>query len=167
EGTELVDHRVHRALQLLDLAARRDGDLAGQLSVGNGGGDEGDVAHLRGQVAGQRVDAFGQVLPGAGHAKHLRLAAQLSFRAHLPGYAGDLGSERAELVHHRVDGVLQRQHLAAYVDGDLLREVTVGDRPRHLGDVADLVGEVSREDVDVVGQVLPGPAHALYLGLAA
>ena len=63
--------------------------------------------------------------------------------------------ERRELVHHRVDGVLQLQDLAARVDRDLLRQVAVGDRGGHLGDVADLVGQVARHEVHVVGQVLP------------
>src|SRR5262249_58599403 len=36
-----------------------------------------------------------------------------------------------------------------------------------LGDVADLVGQVVRHRVDVVGQVLPGARHAADPGLAA
>ena len=51
---------------------------------------------------------------------HLGLAAQLAFGAHLAGHAGHFGGERAELVHHGVDGVLQLQDLALDVDGDLL-----------------------------------------------
>ena len=54
-----------------------------------------------------------------------------------------------------------------HVDGDLLREVAVRDRGRHLGDVADLAGEVRGHEVDVVGQVLPGAGDALDLGLTA
>ena len=46
--------------------------------------------------------------------------------------------ERAELIDHRVDGVLQLEDLALDVDGDLLRQVAVGDGGRHLGDVAHL-----------------------------
>src|SRR4028118_1855853 len=42
----------------------------------------------------------------------VRLPAQLAFRAHFPRHAGPLGRERGELVHHRVDGVLQLQDLA-------------------------------------------------------
>ena len=48
-----------------------------------------------------------------------------------------------------------------------LRQVAVGDRGRDLGDVAHLVGQVAREDVDVVGQVLPGARDALDVGLPA
>ena len=98
---------------------------------------------------------------------HLGLAAELAFGADLLGDAGHLAGEGVELVHHGVDGVLQLQDLALHVDGDLLREVAVRDRGRHLGDVADLAGEVRGHEVDVVGQVLPGAGDALDLGLAA
>ena len=43
--------------------------------------DLGDVAHLRGQVGGEQVDVVGEVLPGAGHALDLGLAAELSLDA--------------------------------------------------------------------------------------
>src|ERR1700692_879313 len=36
---------------------------------------------------------------------------------------GDFRGERAELIHHRVDGILQLQNLAAYVHGDFSREI--------------------------------------------
>src|SRR5207244_2277637 len=49
----------------------------------------------------------------------------------------------------------------------LLGEVAVGDRGGHLGDVADLAGEVAGHRVDLVGEVLPRAAHAFHLGLAA
>ena len=45
--------------------------------------DLGDVAHLGGEVAGQEVDVVGEVLPGAGDALHVGLAAQLAFGADL------------------------------------------------------------------------------------
>ena len=43
-----------------------------------------------------------------------------------------------KLVDHRVDGVLQLEDFALHVDGDLLRQVAVGDGRRHLGDVSHL-----------------------------
>ena len=46
------------------------------------------------------------------------------------------------------------------VDGDLLGQVAAGHRRGHLGDVADLGGQVAGHDVDVVGEVLPGAGHA-------
>ncbi len=72
-----------------------------------GGRDVGDVAHLAGQVRRHRVDVVGQVLPGAGDAGHLGLAAQLAFGADLARDAGHFRRERVQLIHHRVDGVLQ------------------------------------------------------------
>ena len=80
-----------------------DGDLLGQVAVGHGGGHFGDVAHLAGEVAGHRVDAVGQVLPGAGHALDLGLAAELAFGADFAGHARHFRGERAELIHHLVD----------------------------------------------------------------
>src|SRR5207244_2983554 len=56
---------------------------------------------------------------------------------------------------------------AARVDGDLLGQVAVRDRGGDVRDVSDLRGQVGGEDVDVVGQVLPGSADALHVGLRA
>ena len=61
--------------------------LRRQVAAGDGGGHVGDVAHLAGQVVGHRVDVVGQVLPGAGHAAHLRLAAELALGADLARHA--------------------------------------------------------------------------------
>ena len=90
ERAELVDHRVDGVLQLQDLAADVDGDLLGEVAVGDGRGHLGDVAHLAGEVAGHGVDAVGQVLPGAGDALDLGLAAELALGADLAGDAGHL-----------------------------------------------------------------------------
>src|SRR5207302_1521170 len=117
EGGELVDHRVDRVLQLRDLAADLDGEVRKRVASGNGGGHLGDVADLAGQVAGELVDVVGQLLPGAGDPGHHRLPAELALGADLARHAGDLIGERAELVDHRVDRVLQLQDLAADVDG--------------------------------------------------
>ena len=130
-------------------------------------GDLGDVAHLRRQVAGHEVDVVGEVLPRAGDAGHLRLAAELAFGADLARDARHLGGERVELVDHRVDGVLELEDLAAHVDGDLARQVAARDGGRHLGDVADLGRQVAGHRVDGVGQVLPGAGDAGHDGLAA
>ncbi len=97
----------------------------------------------------------------------LGLPAELPLLAHLAGDACDLVGERAELVDHRVDRVLELRDLAADVDGDLLREVAVRDRGGYVGDVADLVGEVAGERIDVVRQALPHAADALDLRLPA
>ena len=60
-----------------------------------------------------QVHVLGQVAPGAGDALHLRLAAELALGADLAGDARDLGREARELVDHRVDRVLELEHLAA------------------------------------------------------
>src|SRR5690606_10152079 len=167
EGRELVDHGVEGVLELQDLALGVDGDLLGQVALGHRRRDRGDLAHLRGQVVRHRVDVVGEVLPDPGHAPHLGLAAELALGAGPAGHPGDLGGERGQLVDHRVHGRLELQDLALRVDVDLAGEVAVGDRGRHLRDVADLVREVPRHGVDVVGEVLPDPGHALHLGPAA
>src|SRR5204862_4489242 len=89
KGAELVDHRVDGDLQLENLAADVDGDLLGEVAVGHGGGDVGDVAHLVGQVAGHEVDVVGQVFPGAGDPLDVRLAPELPFGADFLGDARD------------------------------------------------------------------------------
>src|SRR5205823_3473908 len=143
------DHRVDRVLQLEDLALDVDGDLARQVAAGDRGGHLGDVADLRGQVGAHRVDGVGQVLPGAGDAGHHRADAEAALGADLARDAGDLRREAAQLLDHRVDGLLELQDLAADVDRDLARQIAVGDRDGDLGDVADLVGQVRRHRVDV------------------
>src|SRR5205085_2437603 len=85
--------------------------------------------------------------------------ATAAFRAHLARHARHLVGERAELLHHRVDGLLELEHLAAHVHRDLLRQVAVGDGRGHERHVAHLVGQVARHEVHVVGQVLPRAAH--------
>src|SRR6185312_6935818 len=164
---QLIDHRVDGDLQLQDLAAHVDGDLLRQIAVGDGRRHLGDVAHLPGQVRRHEVDRVGQVLPRAGHAGHHGLSAELAFGADLARHARDLGGERAQLIDHRVDRVLELEDLALDVDGDFLAEVAVGDRRGHLGDVAHLPGQVRRHEVDVVGQVLPHARHAAHIGLPA
>ena len=164
---ELIDHRVDGVLQLEDFAAHVDGDFAGKIAAGDRGGDLRDVAHLRGEVAAHRIDRVGEVLPGPGDARHDRLTAELTVGAHLARHARDFRSKRAQLVHHGVDGFLELQNLAAHVDGDLFREVTVGDRDGDLGDVAHLRGEVRGHRVDVLGEVLPHTGHFAHLRLTA
>ena len=54
-----------------------------------------------------------RVLPGAGDAGHLRLAAEPAFGADLARHARHLAGEGVELIDHRVDGLLQLQDFAA------------------------------------------------------
>ena len=167
ERVELVHHRIHGVLQLENFALHVHRDLLVQLAPGHRGGHVGDVADLGRQVAGHVVHVVGQVLPGAGHALHVGLAAQLAFGADFSRDSAHLGGERVELVHHGIDGVLQLQNLALHVHRDLLREVAVGHRGGDLGNVPDLGGQVAGHRIHVVGQVLPHTGDAGHLRLAA
>ena len=167
EGAQLLDHRVDGVLELEDLALGLDGDLLREVAVGDGGRDERDVAHLRGEVAGEHVHAVGEVLPRAGGARHARLAAELALDADLARHGRHLIGEGAQRVGHVVDGVGERRDLAPRLEDQLLREVAVGDRGHDLGDAAHLAGQVGGHHVDVVGEVLPRAGDAGDLRLAA
>src|SRR6185436_11580287 len=136
-----------------------------QVASRNGGRDFGDVAHLTGQVARHEVDVVGEVLPRAGDADDVGLAAELAFGADFACDARDFGGERVELVDHRVDGVLQLENLALDRNGDLSGEVASRVGSRDLGDVSDLRGEVRGQQVDVLREVLPRAADAGHVGL--
>ncbi len=167
EVRQLVHHRVHRGDQLEDLALGVDGDLLGQVALGDRRRHLGNVAHLRRQVVGHEVDRLREVLPGPRDALHLRLAAQDALGAHLAGHPGHLLRERGQLVHHRVEGVLQLQDLAPGIHVDLLRQITTSHRRRDLRDVADLGGQVLRHAVHRVRQVAPDASDARHLRLTA
>src|SRR4029077_632540 len=166
EGVQLIHHRVDGVLQLEDLAADVDRDLLGEVALGDGSRDLGDVAHLGGEVAGHVVNVVGEILPDTSDPLHLRLPSQLALGADLARHAGDLSREGVQLVDHDVDGVLQLEDLAVDLDRDLLGQVAFLDRRCHVGDVAHLGGEVVRHEVDVVGQVFPDAADATNLRLA-
>ena len=148
ERAELIDHRVDGVLQLQNFAADVDGDFARKIAVGDGGGDFGDVADLAGQVAGHGVDGIGEIFPGAGDAAHFGLSAEIAFGTDFARHTGDFRGERVELIHHRVDGVLELENFALHVDGDLAGKIAVGDGGGDFGDVADLSGEVAGHGVD-------------------
>src|SRR5690606_31879417 len=131
-------------------------DLPRQVAVGDRGGHLGDVAHLGGEVLRHQVDVVAQVLPDARDTGDVRLPAQDALGAHLAGHPGHLLGERRQLVDHRVDGGDQLEDLALGVDGDLLRQVALGDGGGDLGDVAHLEGQVVRHAVHRLGEVLPG-----------
>ena len=167
ERRERLRHVVDRLGERRDFALRLHGQALRQVAVGDGGDDLDDAADLLGEVRGHDVDVVGEVLPRAGDAGHVGLAAEPAVGADLARDARDFGGERVELVDHRVDGVLELEDLALDVDGDLAREVAARDGGRDLGDVADLRREVRGEQVDVVGEVLPRAADAGDDGLAA
>src|SRR5690606_6784018 len=121
-----------------------DRDLARQVTVRDGDGDLGDVAHLRRQVVRHRIHVAREILPGAGDTRHFRLAAELAFGADLTRDARHLRGETVELVHHRVDRVLQLRDFTAHIDGDFARQVAARDGGGDLRDVAHLAGQVVR-----------------------
>ena len=119
--SELVHHRVDGVLEGEDLTLDLDRDLARQKSpLAIERGDLREVAHLGGEVARHRVDRSVSSFHDAGDARHDRLAAQLALGADLACDARDFGRKAAQPIHHRVDGVLELQKLAAHVHRDLL-----------------------------------------------
>src|SRR4029079_66946 len=116
-------HGVDGVLQLEDLALHVHGDLPAEVAAGHRGGHLRDVPHLGGEVAGHEVHAVGERLPGPGDSRHLRLTTQAALGADLAGDAAHLAGEAVQLVHHRVDGLLQLEDLPAHVHGDLPRQV--------------------------------------------
>ena len=131
------------SLSCKNFAAHVDGDLAGQIAIGDGGCHFGDVSYLAGQVAGHEVHVVGKILPGSGDAGHVGLAAKLAFRTHFARHTRDFAGERVELVHHRVDGVFQFQNFALHVDSDFAGQVAAGHGRRDLGNVSHLGRQVA------------------------
>ena len=136
--------------------------------LGDGRGHIGDVAHLTGQVGRHRVDVVGKVLPGAGDALHLGLTAELAFGAHLASDAGHFGRERRELLDHRVDDLADAQELAAQgaavdLDRHALRQVALGDRADHAGDLGGRLDHVVDQFIDSAELAVPAagrvPGH--------
>ena len=81
------------SLSAADFALRLDGDRRVRSPLRHGRGHLGDGTDLRRQVRCELVDILRQILPGAGGARHLGLAAQLAFDAHLARHASSLGRQ--------------------------------------------------------------------------
>jgi hypothetical protein len=111
ERTQLMNHRVDGFLELQNLAADVDRDVLGQVAVGDGDRDLGDVPDLRRQVAGHLVDRVGQLFPDARHASDLGLAAEFAFGADFARDARDFRREDRQLVDHLVDQLRGPQEL--------------------------------------------------------
>ena len=122
ERVELIHHRVDGVLQLQNFAARIHRNFRRKIALRHAGGHLRDISNLRSQVAGHEVHAIREILPDAADAFHFRLAAELAFGTHFARHAGHFAGERVELIHHRVDGVLQLQNFAAHVHRDLARQ---------------------------------------------
>ena len=126
-----------------------------------------DAAHLLGEVYGHHVDVVGEVLPGAGDVRHIRLTTKPAFGANFARDARHLAGEGVELIDHRVDGVLQLENLALHVDRDLAREIAASHGGRDFGDVADLSRQIAGHEVDRVGEILPRAGDTGNVCLAA
>jgi hypothetical protein len=124
-----------------------------------------DITNLVGQVAAHRVDRVGQIFPGSGDAGHQRLTAELAFGADFASDARHFGRKRAQLIDHRVDGLLELQDFAAHVDGDFLGQIAIRNCDRHVGYVTDLCRQVARHRVDALGQILPNAGDFTNLRL--
>src|SRR5439155_1537727 len=109
----------------------------------------------------------GQILPYAGEAAHVGLAAELAFAADFARHARDFRGERSKLIDHRVDGIFELEDFPFNIDGDLLREVAIGDGGGYGSDIAHLAGEVSCHRLVRSGQVFPRAGDAVDFGLAA
>ena len=96
--------------------------------------------------------------------EHAREALEVGLQ---PVLLGVLARRLAQVADHLVELVLEDGDLAAGLHPDLPREVALGHGRRHVGDRAHLVGEVGRELVDVVGEVLPDAGDLRGLRLAA
>src|SRR5262249_11501753 len=72
-----------------------------------------------------------------------------------------------QLIDHDIDGVFQLLDFAAGVDGDLLREISVGDSCRDTGKIAHLIRQVRRHRVHTVGEIFRGSPNATDFSLSA
>ena len=114
------------------------------------------------RFAGHEVDVVGEVLPGAGDALAPRPGRRACPRCRPRGRRGSPPTAKELSWSTIVLMVFFSSRISPlHVDGDLLRQVAVGDGGGHLGDVAHLAGQVAGHRVDVVGEVLPGAGDAL------
>ena len=127
---------------------------------------------------GEVEDARWMPTSGASSARISRpTIAQVALALEHPPEPGDVRLQPVDLLvplrrlaqvpDHLVDVVLEELDLALRLDLDGSRQVAAGHGGRHLADRPDLGREVRRELVDVVGEVLPRPADAADVGLAA
>src|SRR6202022_983798 len=165
KSAELIDHRVDGVLQLRCFSFRFDSDLLGEVSLGAPGRPRRYISDLAGEVTRQRVHVVGEVLPRSADARYFRLTAEHSLGAHLARHARHFRGERAQLVHHRVDGVLQLENLTFHVHRDLPRQIALRHSGSNVSNVSDLAGEVGRHRVHVVREILPRAADSGYLRL--
>ena len=142
ENRERGGHVVDGFGESSDLTLGLHCEVLLEVAVRDSGHDLHDAAHLLGEVGRHDVYGVGEVLPGTGNARHLRLTAELTFGAHFARHAGHLRCERVKLIHHRVDGVFKLENFALHVDRDFAGKIAARHRSRHFGDVAHLRRQV-------------------------
>ena len=147
---QVRNHLVQVVLQLVELALSLHGNLPAQVATRHRRCHIRNRAHLQCQAVGHCVHVVGERSPSTGRARHFCLPTQLSLGAYFLGHARHFIREDAERVDHRVDRVLELENLPAYLDRDLLREISLGDGSRHEGDVSDLARQVAGERIHVV-----------------
>src|ERR1700733_11250467 len=133
---QVVDHGVDVVFELGDLTKRIDLNGAGKVAFGHSGCDFRDGAYLVGEVVGGQVHVSGEVLPCSRCAGHVRLSPEAAFHTDLAGHGSDLIGKGGERVGHVVDGLGERSHFALGIDGELLRELAVGDSGDYLHNAA-------------------------------
>src|SRR5581483_974807 len=119
ERVQLVHHRVDGVFQLENFALNVDGNLSRQVAASHSGRDFSDVSDLGREVSGHGVDGVRQIFPGSCDTRYNGLAAEFSVGTDLASHTRHFRSERAQLVHHRVDGFFQLQNFTADVDRNL------------------------------------------------
>ena len=163
----MVHHRIDRVFEFENFSFHVHGDFLGQVAVRHRRGYLGNVSYLAREVTGHEIHVIGQVFPRSRDAHHLRLAAEFSFGADFARHARHFRCERIQLVHHRIDGVLEFKNLALHIDRDFFRQVSVCYGCGHFCDVSHLPRQVAGHRVHIVGQVLPGPGDARHRCLTA
>jgi len=78
------------------------------------------------------------------------LTTEASVCADFACHTADFGGERVELIHHRVDSVLEVENFTLHVHRNLAGQIAFGHGSGHVGDIADLTGQVGRHQVHVV-----------------
>src|SRR5262249_59228592 len=101
-----------------------------------------------------RRGGIGKVVSDGGTAVCLPEAAELAVGADLARHPRYFGGERIELVHHRIDGVLELEDFAADIDRDLAGQVAARNRCRHLRDVARSEERRGGREIEVRGEAL-------------
>jgi len=130
----------------------------------------GDVTHLRQSSTGHEVHRVRQVLP--------RARRRLSHRPWPPNvppigtdfarHARHFRGERAKLVHHCVNRVLQFQNFAFNVDRNLLRTSPRSPQPSSRQPMLRTCAvKLPAIEFTEVRQILPRAGHTAHIGLTA